>query len=225
MLTAATVPPKPARRAAAALKKALVDADRLDVTSGEMEAALFGVLEAAGLGAGVRATYGRVSRFLSARTGLAVVVAGAPWGGASGLAAKLAERLNLAAPAHTDLLAVALRGAGGALPPAPPWASCSPSPLRASPEPAPRLRGRVAMRKCIRIVHDRGAAHADAGDDNGSAHCAFGRGSDAPRRTPSPFARSHHAQPFSADATPPEGSGASADGAMGAAVRARFGNA
>lgn len=121
-LTAATAPPKAARRAAAALKKALVDAGALDTSADDMEAALFGVLEAAGVPASVRDTYATVSRFFGARRGLAVVIAGAPWSGAPRVAARLAAALNLAAPAHTDLLSVALRGDGGALPAAPPWA-------------------------------------------------------------------------------------------------------
>ena len=112
-LTAATAPPKAARRAAAALKKALVDAGALDTSADDMEAALFGVLEAAGVPASVRATYATVARFFGARRGLAVVIAGAPWSGAPRVAARLAAALNLAAPAHTDLLSVALRGGGG----------------------------------------------------------------------------------------------------------------
>lgn len=121
-LTAATAPPKAARRAAAALKKSLVDGGRLDITAAEMEAALFDVLGPAGVPASVRDTYATVARFAGARRGLLVAVAGAPWSGAPRVAARLAAALNLAAPAHTDLLSVALRGSGGALPAVPPWA-------------------------------------------------------------------------------------------------------
>jgi len=121
-LTAATLPPKRARRAATALKKALVDAGRLDTTQDEMEAALFRALESEGAGAEVRGRYRCVARFSAARAGLAVAACGPPWSGAAALAAGLAARLNLAAPTHVDLLAAALRAPGGPLAPAPPWA-------------------------------------------------------------------------------------------------------
>lgn len=150
-------------RLALELKKQLVDAQRLDLTQGEMEAALFTLMRANGYGGAYIRRFRMMSAFNQQRTPLVILVSGTGLIGKSTVATLLAERLNLPNILQTELLhalLVSTHAASTAQPPPPQ------QPAIASVEPPQGASSSVANGSAA------SAASAAPGSSSGAASSA-----------------------------------------------------